>query len=167
MSEHDIKKDTWIKELVTKQQRNNLVQGLDRLCEVLYQTDQSWEVKLNQCLSENQRDLLIKLLQEQEIKFDDLNSIEKALIQMKIYALNLPILTLYLAIDLPIKHLFGIANWFEFNIGERVLLDICVDELLLGGAVIYYQGVRRDFSLRSKYMYYMNQGLIDIDTLLN
>lgn len=62
----------------------------------------------------------------------------------------LPALSLTLAFPPPAETLVKISAWLKTNIAKDLLIDLVVDERLLGGAQVAYQGHYKDYSLAKK-----------------
>lgn len=59
------------------------------------------------------------------------------------------ILNLYLAFDPTQKFINQVYSWVKINMGLEIVLDIQKDSSVVAGAVIVFQGIYKDFSLRS------------------
>ena len=70
---------------------------------------------------------------------------------------QLPRVTLTLAAMPDSSFLDILCNWFKVNTGKFYLLDISLKPSILGGVLISYNGLYRDYSLKSRIDTYFNQ----------
>jgi len=134
--------------LVTVQQAILFIKGINQLSGKLYKTDQSWELKSSQYLTAMQADIVQTVLKSQKISLDSPVAIEDSLISLKKIINQLPRLSLQLAIDLPLAKIKNISQWVRNETGKHMLLDITLNSSLIGGAIIYKQGIGNDFSVK-------------------
>ena len=85
---------------------------------------------------ESAREVLVKYK-------DELDKLRQA-------ALDLPVVRLTLALELPGSWMLEVTNWVIRAVGKAVVLDMAVDKQILGGAIVSYKGKYGDFSLRKK-----------------
>jgi len=64
---------------------------------------------------------------------------------------NIPVIMLHFAFNPKEEILRSVLNWFLENLKKEVVLDIEVDQNLIGGAVVVYNGIYKDYSLRKKF----------------
>jgi hypothetical protein len=62
---------------------------------------------------------------------------------------NIQDFVLYIPTELPEKEQFLIGEWFKNNIDPKLIFEIRIDPDLVGGCVLSYKGMYRDYSLRS------------------
>ena len=59
-------------------------------------------------------------------------------------------LIIYLSFEPESLQIESINSWLKKNLSQNILFDIKIDRELLGGAVLVYKGVYKDYSLRAK-----------------
>ncbi|MEK7502667.1 MAG: F0F1 ATP synthase subunit delta [Patescibacteria group bacterium] len=89
-----------------------------------------------------------KLVQENKIDSSDYNSLDKLLNGIKQDLKKIRILKMSLAIDPTPETIDRLFDWVKKNLGEGIVLDIDKDESILGGAIISFDGIYNDLSLR-------------------
>jgi hypothetical protein len=71
--------------------------------------------------------------------------------------LKMPRIKLTLAVNSEDSFLNKIYAWFSTNTEKTFLLDISVDASIVGGLLITYNGLYRDYSLKAKLDNYFNK----------
>src|SRR3989338_487144 len=89
-----------------------------------------------------------KLIEKNKINTFDYPAVEKLLSGLKECLKQSKTLKMSLAIDPSQETIGHIFNWVLENMGDGIVLDIDRDESILGGAVISFNGLYKDFSLR-------------------
>ncbi len=89
-----------------------------------------------------------KLIEKNGINTSDYPAAEKLLFGLKDYLKKCKVLKMSLAIEPTEEIVDHIFNWVLENIGDGIVLDIDKDESILGGAIISFGGLYKDFSLR-------------------
>ena len=67
--------------------------------------------------------------------------------ELEKYLRSLPEIKLEIAFSPENNFLEKISQWFEKELGQKIILDLTVNPKIVGGAIIEYQGNWRDFSL--------------------
>lgn len=60
------------------------------------------------------------------------------------------ILRLSIAFEPTTESIESIFSWVKNNLGEGIILDIQTDKNIIGGAVIVFEGIYKDLSIKSK-----------------
>lgn len=66
------------------------------------------------------------------------------------YLKSIPRVNLFLPFDPSDDFIGDLAVWFERNIGQKVILNIRVQEEIIAGAIIEYNGKYKDYSKASQ-----------------
>lgn len=78
------------------------------------------------------------------------------------YILELPLITMYVPIVLPLKEVEKLGKWMRSNVAKDIFIDLKIDRESVGGCAFVWKGVYHDFSLK----YFLNNKQEDIVTIL-
>ncbi|MCX6759693.1 MAG: F0F1 ATP synthase subunit delta [Candidatus Nealsonbacteria bacterium] len=70
--------------------------------------------------------------------------------ELEKYLQSLPEIKLEIAFSPDDNSLDRISQWFEKELGQKIILDLIINPRVVGGAIIDYRGNWRDFSLAKK-----------------
>jgi F0F1-type ATP synthase delta subunit len=130
-----------------KDEANEFQKQLDNLLNVLF-TDTPFETLLREHISYEKQEKLLTLFSKEHINTKQLAEVQACIQEIKKNIAKIPVLTLAIAFPPQQKLLEIIATWFMVNTKKPVLLDIAVNKSLIGGAVIEYKGLFKDYSLK-------------------
>lgn len=88
------------------------------------------------------KDFLDKEVSPSKIK-ELLNELSERLKKLKV-------LELTLAFEPTQEEIFNIYNWVKENLGDDVILDIKLDKSILGGAIIVFEGLYKDYTVKKQ-----------------
>ena|SRR5258708_6915759 len=131
----------------TKPESFTLQMQLDDVLGALF-SDVSFEKILSEQLSFEKKESLLFLLQKNTIDTKNLSQVQMALQDIKKILAELPVITLTLAFAPKQAVIETISTWFIVHTKKFVLLDIVVDTTLIGGAIISYKGIYKDYSMK-------------------
>ncbi|HSW88847.1 MAG TPA: F0F1 ATP synthase subunit delta [Candidatus Saccharimonadales bacterium] len=131
----------------TKDEANEFQKQLDNLLNVLF-TEVPFETLLREHISYEKQEKLLTLFSKERIDTKQLPAVQTCLQEIKKIIAQIPLLTLAIAFAPKQNLLEIIATWFLVNTKKPVLLDIVVNKNLIGGAVIEYKGLFKDYSLK-------------------
>ncbi len=103
---------------------------------------------LDKTMGQKTLKIVKKLVQENKIDSSDYNSLDKLLNGIKQDFKKIRILKMSLAIDPTSEIIDHVFDWVKKNLGEGIVLDIDKDESIFGGAIISFNGIYKDLSLR-------------------
>lgn len=133
----------------TKSQAVDFTARISELSGKIYEVDFNLEKNLGEYFGVKKKDKLVSLLRENQIPLESSSALAKFLDKIKDTVSTMSTVTLILATE-PDEHtLKTISDWFTLNLKRQVLLETEVDESLVAGAVINYQGKRYDSSIRT------------------
>ena len=103
--------------------------------------------KLENKISRDLLDILLKLEKEKKEEFQD--SKQQALFfeLLKNHLLSLPQVKIEIAFSPDDLTILKISRWFEKELGKKVVLELKVNTRVIGGAIVEYKGKLIDFSL--------------------
>lgn len=143
--------DKIIEKIKTVAQARQLGDALDGLVADLYENQQErFEEKVNRLLSLSQAEAVLQLVSSSVGGPLSEDEIKQILGSLKAATLKLPIVKLTLAFEPTEAMLEEIGSWFWENTGKHILLDVAVDGSIVGGAIIEYNGVYKDFSVKTR-----------------
>jgi len=137
--------------LKTKEDVGKTVTMLDSLSDKLFRQDtlnpsETFASELPYSLST----IIEKLISEQNIDMQDKKNLQAFINQLKKDLSSLPILHIILAIEPNQKLIDQIHSWLYETIKKLIILDITVDETIIAGAAISFDGRANDYSLRNQ-----------------
>ncbi len=145
-------------EIITIQDINQFKQDLDLLSNSLFKTHANLKRKINQLFTPYQSQLLYKILTSKKINFvKNAESGQEFIQDLQAYLDSLPILHLTLATLLPQQNLMQISDWLNTDTKSKIILDIVIDKNIIGGILIYQNGIYKDYSLKNQLDNTINQ----------
>ncbi len=129
--------------------KEDLVFYLEQIAKAIELTSREPEKKLSEKLEgkidQNLEEILLKFSEQKDTA--DIQEIIFFLELLRNYLISIPQVKLNIALFPEEELLAKILNWFENNLGKKVILDIVVNPRIVAGAIIEYQGRISDFSL--------------------
>lgn len=113
---------------------------LDNLSQVLYKTRPSIEQKIEDNLDYTLKDKMITLLEECGAIDSGIDEVEKVLDEIRADIKEYPTLRMEVAYTPTSSHVMHLAEWIQYNLKRKILIDVIVNPDLIGGAVIGYNG---------------------------
>ncbi len=104
--------------------------------------------KLENILSFELSDSIKQYAKDNKINLEDKEKCKQLLDEISKELRQLPIITLYLAFSPTEGYLKKIASLLYGYCNQKVLLEIVIEKVVLGGAIIAWKGVYKDYSLR-------------------
>lgn len=136
--------------IFTTTQANNFVTQLDDVINSLFVTRENIEKKLDKILPFEKKERISILCQKNNIDINDLNLMQKFLSNLKDHIKKLPIINLQIAYDAAEKNIIDISSWFTLNLKQKILINVTINKKLIGGAIIGYNGIYKDYSLKKR-----------------
>lgn len=137
-----------ITSLKTVGQVNDLSLELDNLASVLFKSEKMTFEKAMTTISENTAKIIMDIFAKNKLDPNNNEDARDFLETLKLLIRKFRIIKLILAFDPTLKTIEKIHDYIFENIGIGYILDIEVDETVLGGSVVIFNGKYRDFSLR-------------------
>lgn len=97
-----------------------------------------------------QADAILSFCRSNSISLDDSMQVQQLIKTLTQQVTILPVLSITLSFEPNEETINLIATWIQSNIGHGILFDINIDKTILGGAIIEWRGVYKDFSLLKK-----------------
>lgn len=132
--------------LRTKEEARYLESELDLLLEKIYSAQ---EGVFEEALKKNVRSWVSQLIRT-ALSREEVDK-EEFLKGLKVALAKLKVLGLTIAFDPAEAALDRFHHWVRRHLGEGVVLEMNVNPVVLGGAIVVYQGEYRDLSLRKRF----------------
>lgn len=123
---------------------------IDQLVSVLFKESQPIEEIMQKLLSPEKKESLLAYLEKSNIDMKNPVMIQEELLKIKKLGNNLPVVHLTLAFEPTTLILKNINLWFLRRLQKKVLLDIVLERTVLGGAFISFDGLYKDYTLKTK-----------------
>lgn len=134
--------------LQTTTDRMMLQRSLEKMEEKLFQTKGKSISELITCFfPKKQADSILSLCRTNAISLDNSPQVEQFIKTLAKQMNDLPVLNVTLAFEPSEETITLLSTWVQSNIGHGVLLGIQIDKTILGGAIVQWQGIYKDFSL--------------------
>lgn len=142
---------TIFESICTTEDAREAIEDLTALSASVFKEDKEGvEKKIATVVSFALADRIKQYCKEKQISLQDTTAFVDFIETLTKAIRELPIMTLYLAFspnEQYVKQLSALACRYG---NQRVLLDIIVDKKLIGGAMIAWKGVYKDYSLRKR-----------------
>jgi len=129
----------------TTKEASELINLIETLKDSIYKADL---VSFNKILQNNA--ILTTYLRESEISSGNKEAIASYLDRTKEEILKMSRIKLTMAINPDSALLDKMFSWFKDAAGKELLMDISINPGILGGLLVTYKGLYRDFSLKSR-----------------
>ncbi len=140
-----------ITELVkTKQDASEFTTSLGTCINLLFNSRNNPETIVNQTFPYEKKGKLLSLLEKYKIARTDSSLVKQFLQQLKDDIQKIPVVTLCIAFEPNDHTIDSVSDYFMLQIKIVVLLDIIVNEKIVGGTIITYKGVYKDYSIKKK-----------------
>lgn len=134
-------------QLRTKEEAKRAISEIELLLKSFSKpTPSSLEEGIKKIVSERLADFFIKSLKPLSGTRKQTEYLEDLLQKIS----SLPALSLTIAFEPTEESIDVFSSWAKSNIDSNVLLDIHFDTVLVGGAIVEYEGMYRDYSLKKK-----------------
>jgi F0F1-type ATP synthase delta subunit len=135
----------------TKAQATDFADRLSRIESELYETDFELESELQKFIGIKRKDKFLTLLRENKIPIDSKQALTKFFESVREEISTRSEVTITFAIEPDQEILFSISSWFLLNIGKQVLIDTEIDQGIIAGTIINYQGKWFDSSVKKNF----------------
>ncbi|HSW47687.1 MAG TPA: F0F1 ATP synthase subunit delta [Candidatus Saccharimonadales bacterium] len=135
--------------LRTKRETTGLIIVIEKLQEAVFKQNFNLDNALSKDVPLEEKDVIEKLIRDSGINIENRQDVQTFLTKLQKEVSSLPTIHIILAISPKEEMIEAIHNWFYQNYKKTVLLDISVDETVIGGGVISFDGKANDYSLRN------------------
>ncbi|KKT73870.1 MAG: hypothetical protein UW69_C0056G0005 [Microgenomates group bacterium GW2011_GWA2_44_7] len=124
-----------------------VIQSKTDLQEVLNQIDELIASLYQQKDPKSMPEAFVQLAQSRKVDLNNPEQAESFFLGLKKELTQIPQLGLTLAFAPSKEYITALSNWVHTNVGKNLILDITVDESILGGTTISFNGHYKDLSL--------------------
>lgn len=136
--------------IVTTDDVHEFIDELSQLEKSVFNVNENAEKKAEEIFSHSKLLIIRPLMQQEGVDFSNKAQIKGFVANLTNALRNLTTLKLVIACEPNEATLKDISAWIRQHTSGKVVLDIEVNEEIIGGAVIEYNGVYKDYSLRKK-----------------
>lgn len=134
----------------TQKDASELLSKLDELINAFYNIKTNASEKINELLPYDKKEHILAIMQGKHVKIDDTTSVQNYLIGFRNTIQSLPVITMHLAFEPTQDTVASFSNWFLVTLKKEVLLDLVLDQSLIGGCAIEYKGKYKEYSVKKK-----------------
>lgn len=124
---------------------------LSLIAESVYKAGFSLEKALLQQIGVSKKDRFITILRDNNVDLESHTALLSFIAKLQEKISSLPVFSIKLAFEPKEITLRVISEWFIVNTKKQVLLDITVDENLIAGAAISFNGEYINLSVKEKF----------------
>lgn len=134
----------------TKEDRIQFLSQLDALTHAFFSHEKEAMSILDQTISYKSKEKLLQIAQQNKISITDEQAFQSFIETVKQTVSEFPEVTITLAFAPTQEVITVISGWFSVHAKKAMILDIAVDKSLIGGVIIGFNGMYKDFSLKKK-----------------
>ena len=135
----------------TKSQANDFSERLALLSEKTYETTFDLENTLMETLGIEKKDKMMILLRDNGISTQSQTALKGFFDKLREDMQKIPVLPLTIAFEPKTQTLKMLSDWFALTMQKQVIFDIVVDQKIIAGATITFQGKFGDYSIRQQF----------------
>jgi hypothetical protein len=147
----------------TKVQADDFLSRLTTLSEMFFRTNFNFENALTQQLGVNKADKFLTIMRENNVNPASLSTVKEFVTVLTQRIMTMPVITLTVAFEPNDQALKSVSEWFVINMKKQLLFDIKIDQTIIAGATVTYQGKFSDFSIRETFNQILKKTLHDIE----
>lgn len=136
--------------LRTSYHLRELTKALDHLQTTYFRQKQPFLQTLSNDVSFPLNELLKDLAIENQVNLDNTAEVDLFLNRLRDDVQVIPHLTLTLSIEPTTELIQAINEWIILNLRKAIILDFELDQKIIGGAIVAYQGKIVDHTLKKK-----------------
>ncbi len=141
----------------TKKDLQLFYKEIDQLVDSMFKGQEELEEKMDKILSVDKKKNLFEYLKTSGVKPSSIISVKQELQKIKKMGDALPVVNLVLAVEPTYGIIKNISLWFTKRFGHKVIIDLSLERKLLGGAFISFNGLYKDYTLRTRVDKYFNR----------
>lgn len=136
-----------VSNLVTVTQRDYFLDSIEVLEKSLFATHQTIFELTSLALSLPWSDIVLRMYHEQNLIDQDKDACRAILESIKTAVKHMETVEIRVAYNITDADVRDIRNWFFFQLKKNMLLNIIVDPSIIGGIIIYRNGIYKDYSV--------------------
>lgn len=123
---------------------------LDLVMEHLYDTKTTLEDVLSDHLSHEKKQAVLTFAQNEKMSISKPEEMQQVLDKLKASLAHVPVVEMRVAFEPSERLLFQITKWLNEDKKQRVFVRFVIDRELIAGAVISYNGMIHDYSIKTQ-----------------
>lgn len=131
----------------TQEEANEFQKQIDHLLSMLF-TNVPFETAVQETISFDKQGKLLSIFNREHVNVQQIQALQTILQEIKKTIAQLPIITISLAFEPKQRVIETIVTWLLAHTKRPALIHIIVDRSLIGGAILEYKGILKDYSLR-------------------
>jgi F0F1-type ATP synthase delta subunit len=133
--------------IITVDQAGMYSQQIDEVIRLLFTNKTSVTDLFNKYLSLELKETVQECMDKEKMNVRDREKIKEFLTNINTSISKIPVITLTVAIFPKYKFVKQISDWLRKEAGNSMLLKINVEPSIIGGTVIQYNGIYKNYSL--------------------
>ena len=105
---------------------------------------------MHEAIPYGKREKIIHLAHDQHIDVANIQTMQVFIEELKAVVMSLPEISITVAVEPNQSMITAISSWFTAHLKKPMVLDITINKNLIGGAILGYQGIYKDFSVKKK-----------------
>ena len=134
----------------TKLQASDFSARLAAINEQIFNAGFKLEDSLTEQFGIEKKDKFLSLIRDQQISIDSTKSLKEFFEAIQKEVSQIPTLSMTVAFEPKKQTMKILSDWFLLNLKKQVVFDIKVDQKIIGGAIISFNGKYLDYSIRPK-----------------
>lgn len=130
---------------------------IDQIIADMFKGNNTFEQTLGNILSPKKKTSILSYLHHENVNLERLVDVKVALSKIQKLGNSLPVVSLTLAIEPTEKITEDISFWFTKRFGKKVLLSFSLERSMIGGAYVSFDGLYKDYTLKTKIEKYFNK----------
>lgn len=142
--------------MYTVEQAAEFLKKLDTFMHAAYSKKDPMQVHMDMVFAPAEKQYLLKVLSTAPLTATESQHLQNTLESLSQYIQKIPVCSIITAYNLSVEQSDRIRDWFRFTFDKPFLISLSVNQKLIGGAVIEFQGKYKNYSLQKlieeKYM---------------
>lgn len=134
----------------TKRYADEVIDKIDELKESLYNKRVDLDKKMGELFSFELKEKIKAFSWAEQVNLNDPESFGKFLSNLRSHIKSMPVVTIKIAFEPDEEIVKEVSSWFIENYGKNVLIDLIFDKSLIGGAIVVFNEVSKDLTLKKK-----------------
>src|SRR3989344_9517789 len=134
----------------TKLHADEIIEKIDELKDSLYNKRIDLDKKMGELFSFELKEKIKAYSWAEQVNLNDPESFGKFLSNLRSHIKNMPVVTIKIAFEPDEEIVKETSSWFMENFGKNVLIDLIFDKSLIAGAIVTFNEISKDFSLKKK-----------------
>lgn len=123
---------------------------IDTIVSSLFKSEGQIEGAIHEIVSPEKAENILEYLHTLSVDLKNPVALQEALLKLKSTGNQIPVVHMTLAFEPTNTVLKSISLWFLRREQKKVILDLTLERQILGGAFISYDGLYKDYTLKTK-----------------